>query len=242
MFRDVDMSGCYSGVMARMSPYVGRPVIHEPGSGGMTLKDAVAFVSEHAAGRDAWVIKVSGNITAFPNVLIPAARDALTNSNYKRRSARRRTASQGAKPGRYGFSFDRPTETRNDSGYSAIFTDVIEAGVVAHPTWLMIQAPPAEWRAEYEDLEVDSVLFYPSKLVADSGPEYDDLVRRLKNDDTPWTASIDMERLLQTVVRKIDDDNVALRFDIGKRARAMQERRERAKQASGKGKGAEMGW
>src|SRR5262249_15603373 len=55
MLRDVDLSSCYARVMGSMSLYAGRLVIHEPGSDGqadrMTLKDAVEFVSEHAAGR-----------------------------------------------------------------------------------------------------------------------------------------------------------------------------------------------
>ena len=65
MFRDVDLSGCYARVMMSMSLYVGRPVVHDPGSGGMTLKDAVAFVAKYAAGWDAWIIKVSGKIAAW---------------------------------------------------------------------------------------------------------------------------------------------------------------------------------
>ena len=70
----MDLSGCYAAVIGGMDLYVGRPVVHEPGGGTMRLKDAVAFVTEHAAGRDAWVIKVSGPITAAPNVLDPLDR------------------------------------------------------------------------------------------------------------------------------------------------------------------------
>src|ERR1022692_4712272 len=76
-FRDVDLSGCYASIISDMSLYVGRPVIHEPGSKGMTLKDAIAFVRQHAAGRDGWIIKVSGPITKCPNVLVPSSRGAL---------------------------------------------------------------------------------------------------------------------------------------------------------------------
>src|SRR5262249_28475618 len=153
---------------------VGRPVVHEPGSGrepgrdGMRLKEAVGFVRQYAAGRDAWIIKASGKIAAWPNVLIPSTKGALTNENYKSRAAKRRAAAQWAKlaprAGRYGFPFDWLTEARKDEGNCSIYTDVVEAGVVAWPTWLMIQALPPAWRQEYEALQVDSILFYPAKL------------------------------------------------------------------------------
>src|SRR5262249_27204903 len=106
MFRDVDLSGCYARVMGTMKLYAGRPVVYEPGSDGedgggrMALKDAVAFVREHAAGPDAWVIKVSGAIAAGPNALIPSTKGALTNANYKSRAAKRRAAAQWARVAR----------------------------------------------------------------------------------------------------------------------------------------------
>src|SRR4051794_2744810 len=142
---------------------------------------------EDAAGPDAWIIKVSGKITRYPNVLIPSTRGALTNANYQSRVARKR-----AKSRRYGFPFDWLYEARKDTGGSAIYTDVVEAGVVAWPTWLMIQALPEAWRKEYEGLEVDSVVFYPAKLVANSAAEFDALVEKYGRDGTPWTAAIEM--------------------------------------------------
>jgi hypothetical protein len=243
MLHDVDLSGCYANIMGSMRLYAGRPVVHEPGrakSGRirMTLKEAVDFVTEHAA-RDAWVVKVSGPITTFPNVLVPSTRHALTNGNFKSRAARRRAK---ASPHQYGFAFDRLDEDGPDEGNTSIYTDVIQAGVIAWPTWLMIQALPQEWRAEYEGLEVDSVLFYPEKLVADTGPAFDALVQLHSHEGTPWTATIDLERLVQTIKRRIDDEYVSLRFDLGSLARSILAKRKEAKDKHGKGSAAELGW
>jgi hypothetical protein len=237
MFRDIDLRSCYAKVMASMSLYAGRPVIHEPGSGGMTLKDAVEFVNEHAAGRDAWIIKVSGKITTFPNALVPSTKGALTNANYKSRAAKRR-----ARTSRYGFAFDWDNEARKDTGNTAIYTDVIEAGVVAWATLLVIQALPPGWREEYENLEVDSILFYPKKMVADSGPGFDALVEEHRHFNTPWQASINMEALVQVIKKPIDDDYVAFRFDLGELVKVMLEKRREAKDRYGPGSAAEKGW
>jgi hypothetical protein len=256
MLADVDLSGCYARVMGSMSLYAGRPLVHEPGRDGgpggvrMTLKDAVAFLNQHAAGWDAWVIKVSGQIAAWPNVLIPSTKGALTNANYKSRVAKRRAAAQWTRlarqAARHRFPLDRLDEVKKDTANTAIYTDVIEAGVVAWPTWLMIRALPPRWRAEYEALEVDSILFYPKKMVAGDGPALDALVEKYRHGGTPWTATIDMGTdqrfwIEQTVKWRADEDHVALRFDIGRLARALQQRREEAKR-SGKGSAAERGY
>jgi hypothetical protein len=215
MFRDIDLKGCYAQVMGAMALYAGQPVVYEPGNGRdrMTLAEAVAFVRKHAAGDDAWIIRASGKISAWPNVLIPSTRDALTNENYSSRAARRRAV--GPQPFRYGLPFDRFAESRKGKGASCLFTDLVESGVVAHATWLMIQALPERWRREYEGLEVDSVLFYPRVLVADDGPGYDALVRQRRHDGTPWTASIDMEKLTHTIEWRLGPEHVALKFRIG---------------------------
>jgi hypothetical protein len=250
MLADVDLAGCYARVMGSMSLYAGRPVVHEPGRDGepggvrMTLKEALAFVTEHAAGRDAWVIKVSGQVSAGPNVLIPSTKGALTNANYRSRAARRRAAAQWARAAgqaaRQRFALDRADEARKDTANTAIYTDVIEAGVVAWPIWLMIQALPEAWRDEYETLEVDTVIFYPAAMVADTGAEFDALVQKYHHEGTPWTATIDMAGLRQVVEWRIADDHVALRYDLGRLARSLQQRREEAK--AGNDKAAERGY
>jgi hypothetical protein len=237
MFRDVDLSGCYASVLGSMNLYAGRPIIHEPGGGAMRLSEGVAFVREHAAGRDAWVLKVSGPITAAPNVLIPSTRGALTHANYQSRAARKRARSR-----RHGLVFDWLFEAGKSTGNATTYTDVVEAGFVAWPTWLMIQAMPPALRKDYEDLEVETILFYPRAMVADTGPGYDALVERFRRGQTPWHATIDMERLEQVIVRHLDDDHVALRFDVGGLARTISEFRKEAKEVHGKGSGADLAW
>jgi hypothetical protein len=240
MFRDVDLKSCYAQVMmASMSLYAGRPVVHEPGRAEghrMTLKEAVALVEEHAAGRDAWIIKVSGQIAAFPNVLIPSTKEALTNANRDKRAARRKAKEAES---RYGNAFDWREVEPKLTANTAIFTEEIQAGVVAWPTWLMIQALPPAWRQQYENLEVDSVIFYPRQMVAEDGPGYDALVRKYSHEGTSWTATLHLggDRPHEDIRLEIDDKYVALRFDLGELARTMQQQREEAR-----GTPVEKGW
>ena len=236
-FRDVDLSGCYAAILGGMALYAGRPCIHEPGSARLRLREAVALTQQHAAGRDAWIIKVSGPITAAPNVLIPSTKGALTNANYQSRAARQRARSR-----RQGFAFDWLFESRKATGSAAIYTDVVEAGIVAWPTWLMIQAMPPALRQQYENLEVDSLIFYPAKLVAGSGLEYDRLVGQMRCGQAPWAADIDLDAMQQTITRQLDEDHVTLRFDIGGLARQIADFRCQARAGHGRGSGAELAW
>jgi hypothetical protein len=233
-FADVDLGGCYAAIAASLNLYVGQPIVHEPGASQMKLKDAIALLKEHAAGNDAWVIKVTGDITQAPNALIPSTSDALTHANFRSRASRQR-----AKARKKGFGFDWLYSASKDTGNATLFTHRIEAGIVAWPTWLLIQALPAALRAEYENLEVETMLFYPAQLVADDGPSYDALVDRLACDEVPWSATLELERLRQVIVEKFDDRHVVLRFHLGELVRRLSQLRREARERHGKGSGAE---
>ena len=166
---------------------------------------------------------------------IPSTGGALTHANYGSRSAKRTAKAPSKAPTSTGCT------AHKDAGNTALFTQRIEAGVVAGPTWLMIRAMPREVRREYEDLEVETILFYPAKLVADGGAAYDALREALASDGTPWSSSIDMRRLRQVVVersarttprcgsaRKVGEEDFALR--------------RKAREQFGKGSGSELAW
>ncbi len=80
MLRDVDMSGCYNRIIAQHDMYFGRPVVFEPGSRTMVLRDAVDYLREHAASGG-WYVRVTGNVTTMPNTLIASFWNALSRQN-----------------------------------------------------------------------------------------------------------------------------------------------------------------
>lgn len=215
MLRDVDLSGCYNQVAAGINVYLGQPVVFEPGSRRINLREAVEFATANA-DQDAWLLRVTGDILAAPNMLIPSTLNCLTVDNYK---AKRRRSSAGQD--------DRPR--------SKLFSQRIEAGIVTAATWQVIQALPGPLRREYEALRAESIILYPRKLVADGAAEFDQLVQQRSSDDLPWASELDLEGLELRTVEKIDDDYVSLRFPLGKFARRLAELRAQAKQQDGKG-------
>jgi hypothetical protein len=235
LLADVDMCSCYARILEDIKIYVGRPVVYEPGSRRMLLKEAIRFLKKHAAGRDAWFIKVTGDIERFPNALIPSTKDAWTHANYRRRVARQRAAAR-----RKGRAIGGRSQSRDDDGRSALYSNRSEAGIVAWPTWLAICALPKPVRREYENLEVETIMFYPDQLVANSGPEFDRRMEQVASEQTPWSTTLDMRRLQKTLVEQLGEDHVALRFPIGELERKISELRQNARERFGKGSGVEL--
>ncbi len=119
--RDVDMKGCYTEILAQLNVYLGRPIILDPGKRKCSLREALTLV-QTCCNPDAWLLRVTGDLTKIPNVLIPSTEGARTADNYKRRS-------------------------HQPVGTARLYSRRIDSGVVTSATWLMIQAPAVNPRA-----------------------------------------------------------------------------------------------
>ena len=185
----------------------------------MTLREAVGLLEE-APAPDAWFVRVSGEITAGDNVLIPSTVDALTSGNYRK---------------------NKGGPDRETAG-SRLFTRQIESGVVTLATWLMIRAMPPALRADYEGLAAGSLVFYPTRAAGRDGAEYDRLVGQLGRHPLPWEAELDLRAMKKTVTERIDSDFVSLAFPVKDFARSISERRERARSGPGEGGAEDRAW
>jgi hypothetical protein len=239
MLRDVDMSGCYQNILGGLNVYWGRPIIFEPGNKPHTLKQAVDLVTGHAA-PDGWFIRVSGDITAAPNALIPSTDHAITSDNYrpKLRHGKRKQSSKTA----FHLEALKDPGSVKGTGGSRLYASRIESGVVTWATWVLIQALPPEIRHQYEHLTADTIVLYPRWLTASTGAEFDALVNQHRNRELPWQADLDLDCLELTQRERIDADFISLRFPVGEYARKIGEFRRQARQAEGKGSGADLAW
>ena len=217
MLRDVDLTSCYPAILSGMEIAWGRPIVWEPGRNAVVLKNVVKYL-QGKARKDMWFVRVTGNISTAPNTLIPSALGALTSENIGRR--RMKEERVGAR----------------------LFTARIESGIVTHATWLLISAMPREIRSEYENLQVDSVVFYPQQLVAANGSDYDRLVAEIRSDKAPWSERLDLNGRKRYVVEHLTEEFVALRYPIGEYARLLTEYREEAKKQHGAKSGQEKAW
>ena len=212
MLRDIDMAGCYNNIIGGISGYYGRPIVFEPGGNGITLKEAVELIAEHA-DSDAWQAFVTGDMCGQINSLIPSTEDAVTSSNY--RSRRRRLRDM-----RIGFAgdLDEPQSEAVDRG-SRLYSARIEFGIVTWATWQVIQSLPVPLRTAYENLRVESICFFPHRLIAHDGQEFDRIVAEFGAEQVPWRSVLDMDQLKVKTDETIDAEYVCLQYAIGEYAR-----------------------
>ncbi len=226
-FRDLDLKSCYPTIIGQMDVYFGRPVVLEPGHTSWTLKQAVKYLQRHADSEYAWFVKASGSIKGFANTLIPSTADGFTNDNHRNRFARAASASTLARKDAAHIQ-----EHVDDRKYTALFTDEVNAGVVVSATWLMIQALPAAARKQYENLRAETIVFYPKKLTAGSGAEYDDLVKKFRKQKhaVDWKQELDLQDggMTLTTVEDIDEKYVTLRYPVAELADRFVQLREKA--------------
>jgi len=238
MLRDVDMSGCYNSIIADLHVYNGQPKILEPGRKKVALAEGISLVQRLAPGGG-WQIRASGKIDNYFNVLIPSTEDALTCHNYrekKRHTRRRQGYVQAARR-------ERREDPQIKEALSArIYTKAIEFGIVTQDTWKCIQLLPPEVRIQYEKLQVDAIVFYPSILIARDITEYTELYRRFESLELPWEQDLDVEGMQIQERRFPDHDHVTLEYDIGVYARQIAAKRKQAQQAHGKGSGMDLAW
>jgi len=216
--RDVDLSACYPSCLQTIDIYCGRPVIFEPGAILLTVAEAVSTMGQHAAGDDAWFLKVSGRISAMPNVLIPSTSDALTSENLRRRSGR---------------------VSSDDRKGATLYSTVVESGIITADTWLAIQLLPADAQRDYMNLRVETIVFYPRALVADDAKSFDALHAEVFNDGLPWTAVPDLKHLRILQCDRLDQDYVSYRFPMSELTSQLLALRKKAQADHGKESGAD---
>jgi hypothetical protein len=238
MLADVDMANCYVQNASCINVYCGRPVVFEPGSRSMTVAETVAFVRK-LAPDDGWILFASGPIRNYPNALVPSTEDAITGANYrsKKRSQRRQSTRQT-----FFWEAARDPDADRSRRGARLYTAQVDYGIVTHSTWLMIQALPAKARKQYEQLVVDSIVFYPKRLIAKNGAHYDALVEQYSRDALPWQATFDVNKMELIERQKIDADYVSLRFPLGDYCRKFAEFRKAAQKEQGKNSGLDHAW
>ncbi|QGJ69324.1 Hypothetical protein PBC10988_9980 [Planctomycetales bacterium 10988] len=229
MLRDVDLKGCYNSILCHLNVYWGQPVVLEPGSKKMSLADAVQLAQE-LADSDAWFIRVTGDLSNFPNTLIPSSLDPVTSDNY--RSCLEITKQQ---------KFQQ-APSQDWIGGSKLFSDRIESGIVSDSTWRVIQTLPRTARLEYEKLIAENIVYYPRKFIATSAEEYDQKRQDFGSDKLPWHSTFDAENDQLIHRESLDQDYISLRFPIHEYATQIAQERQKAIHKEGKGSCRELAW
>lgn len=226
MFLDVDLSSCYPRILQDCHIYWGKPVVHEPGHDAMTLAEGIKFLKYHAASDDAGVIRVTGALPFGSNVLLRSVEDAWTYKNFNSRRHRRRATFNSKSPDGQQAKFK-----------SCLLTHELNFGVVTAASWAFIQTLPGEIRQEYENLRVESIVFYPRQFVVNSLEEYNELCQGLQTGHVvPWRQEINLGQRKLTTVEDLDDSYVSIRVPMREFISPLIEMRQKQGKATGLGK------
>jgi hypothetical protein len=232
MLRDVDLTSCYPSIIANMNIFIGRPVVWEPGNKAIPLADVIHILENHAAGQDAWFIKVSGPLPHGVNTLIPSTADALTLANYRNRTRKERSKTRHDR-----LNATTLPDNFQNRQYTRLLTHEVNSGVITWATWMMIQALPRAFRQDYENLQVETIVFYPKVCVAHSGEQYDTLTGKLKTGAlVPWEQVLDLLSCTKTTHEQIDERYIALRCPMKELTHTLLELRRSAEKNRGPSK------
>jgi hypothetical protein len=210
MLLDADLSHCYPGIIKHTHLYLGKPVVWEPGNTMVSLAKSVKVLEEHAAGDDAWFVRVSGKLPHGANALIRSVENAITCENYKRRTRRGRACLLPAQQDTEAAQRAKTAKTK-----SCLLTHEVNFGMITAATWAIIQTLPEEVRQEYESLRVESVVFYPRNLIADSVEEFEQLCQKFRTENiVAWRQALNFSKSKLETVEDIDDSFVSIRFPM----------------------------
>ncbi len=109
-------------------------------------------------------------------------------------------------------------------------------------TWTVIRALPPGMRDEHEALTADSIIFYPRKLAAANGMEFDALFDKYRHDGLPWETTLDLAGMQVIQRERIGADCVTLTYPIAEYAALIGQFRKGAQLKEGKGSGLDQAW
>ena len=93
----------------------------------------------------------------------------------------------------------------------------MNAGVVTWATWANDPGPAAGRQKTVREPSRETIVFYPAKLVAGSGQEFDQLVKKYRkvNHAVDWEQELDLDGMALTTIEDIDEKYVTLRYQVG---------------------------
>lgn len=225
---DLDEASCYATALCAMTLYLGQPVHLTYKHDKFTLGEIYKLIHKMKIPKDAWKVKVSGKLKEAINTLIlgdlrfDPEKDILTDpERYKM-------------PTEYGDEEDTinlidAEKTGDAAKHTKVFYKEIKHGTVTEATMTALSDLPYEWYKEFENLEVDALIYYHPDLIANSIEEYESLAANLPASHIKEFLTPDLQKESKTQLSKA---NVSLAFPIGDYYKTVKDLRKQYKNAN----------
>ena len=223
LLSDLDEKSCYATAICNLNLYLGEPIVttfrnkkYKP-----TVKEAITLLSKKCP-RDAWFIRVSGQLKDAINTLILSDLD-FTNKRLKVKTK------WDINPARKSIGLFNAFKVSNPLAASTLLTKEIKFGIINADIWDCIKLLPNPWVAEFESLLVDCLVFVPNELICHSLDELES--KKALYPDNEEIEKFNPKTGLKEITLQYNQKNLCLSFPIKDYYLKLREIRNRLKKA-----------
>ena len=221
---DCDLSSCYASFMSTMNIYLGEPVVrtfkhkkYKP-----KLREVIEFIKSQKLNRDAWFLRVSGELkTAFNTLIMSDLRfvnKAILNPSVK-----------DLNPSKKSVELFNAFKTPKKQATSTLLLKEIKFGLINADIIDCLSLLPNNWYEDYLELFVDAIIFFPNELIANSLDELELIKSNLP--DESYIESFNSKSGIKNIELQYYKNNACLKFDIGKYWKELKSKRSEYKKA-----------
>lgn len=221
---DCDLSSCYASFMSRMNIYLGEPVIrtfkykkYKP-----KLREIIEFVKSQNLNRDAWFIRVSGELKTAFNTLV------MSDLRFTPKSILCPSV-KDLRPSKKSIELFNAFKTPKKQATSTLLLKEIKFGLINADILDCIALLPNSWYEEYLELSCDCLIYFPSELIGESLEEVESIRENLP--DESYTESFNPKSGIKNIELQYYKNNAALKFNIGEYWNLLKSKRSAYKKA-----------
>jgi len=221
---DCDLQSCYATFMSSMNIYIGEPVTrtfryqkYKP-----TFKEIIDFLESQNIPRDAWFVRVSGELKQAYNTLI------LSDLRFVPKSILNPTVND-LNPDKKSVEKFNAYKTPKKQAVSTLLLKEVKFGLINADLLDCLRLLPDEWYQEYLDLKCDCLVYFPSELIAENLTDVSELRSNLP--DESYTETFNPKNGVKNIQTQYYQNNVALKFNIGEYWNVLKSKRAEYKKA-----------
>jgi len=205
---DLDLSSCYASAMSDLDIYLGKPVtITFPYKKYQyTLKEILEIIEEKEISKDAWFVRVSGNLEKGFNTLI------YSDLRFTNKKVSLKTFNDKKKNNPKLINQFNLEKIAKETATSTMLLKEIKFGLINYDLLESLKLLPEDLLEEYLNLKVDCLVYYPNELIADNLDDYYKLLDKYPTE--PKKTKLDRKTGLAVTEQILCQDNVTLRFPI----------------------------
>ena len=205
---DCDLSSCYATFMSQMNIYLGEPVTrtfkykkYKP-----KLREIVEFIKSQKLNRDAWFIRVSGELKTAFNTLV------MSDLRFVPKSIQCPSV-KDLRPSKKSVELFNAFKTPKKQATSILLLKEIKFGIINADILDCLAVLPDSWYDEYLELSCDCLVYFPSELIGESLEDIETIRESLP--DESYTESFNPKSGIKNIQLQYYKNNACLKFNIG---------------------------